>query len=86
MVHKSVRRCTVNYYCDRMIGYHDAACAVSSTTVFGRSSLRPVLSNVQCTGEERALDMCSFTVTGSSNTGCRYYYDAGVVCINSKLY
>ena len=87
MLFKLISGCTLGN-CDRMIGYDDAACAVG-TTVFGRSSFRPVLDNVQCTGEERELDMCSFTVIGSSKIGCRdrysYYYDAGVVCINSKL-
>ena len=76
--------------CDRMIGYHDAACAVRDSTIFGRSSLQTVLGNVQCTGAERSLDMCSFAVTGSSNTGCSYSYyyryrEAGIVCFNSKL-
>ena len=69
--------------CDRMIGYDDAACALRSST-FGRSSLPPLLGNVQCTGAERSLDMCNFE--GSSNTVCGYYYDnTGVVCFNSKL-
>ena len=71
-----------------MIGYRDGGCAVSGSSVFGRSSFQPVLDNVQCTGAERALEMCSFTRTQSSCRYNYYYYynyDAGVMCINSKL-
>ena len=68
-----------------MIGYEDAACAVT-TNHFGRANTSvPIwMDNVQCMGSEETLDNCSFSGWGVHN--CNHSInDAGIVCANSKL-
>ena len=76
------------FLCDyRMIGYSDAACAVTSTYSWFRSlpSLTRVwMNNVQCTGSEETLDRCSFAGWGNSYCSSSSY--AGIVCANCKLF
>ena len=71
-------------YRGRMIGYSDAACAVTSTYSWFGGLSRPAtvwMSDVRCTGLETALDQCNFA--GWGNSRCSRY--AGIVCANSKL-
>ena len=67
-----------------MLGYEDAACAIS-TNIFGaaNSSVPIWMDNLQCTGSEEALDECDFAGWENTITYCSHAYnDAGVVCVN----
>ena len=67
-----------------MMGYDDAACAVT-TAKFGiaNASVPFWMDNVQCTGSEEVLDDCSFSGWGIHS--CDHSInDAGIVCANSK--
>ena len=69
----------------RMLGYDDAACAVTSNLYGAAVSSVPFwMDNVQCSGSEEALDQCSFPGWGVHNCGYHGTNDAGVVCVNSK--
>ena len=65
---------------NRMLGFDNAVCAVTSNQ-FGRatSSIPFLIDNVQCLGSEEALDQCSFP--GWATNNCSHTtQDAGVVC------
>ena len=69
-----------------MLGFDDAACAVTTNT-FGtaENSVPFLMDSVQCLGHEEALDQCTFTGWGNTVYLCSHRSnDAGVVCANSK--
>ena len=70
-----------------MLGFDDAACAVTSNQFGTAFSTTPFLMDyVQCGGSEEALDRCSFSGWGSSS-GCNHNYnDAGVTCRNCTFF
>ena len=68
-----------------MIGYDDAACAITSN-YFGRANATVPfwMDSVQCTGSEEVLDDCSFSGWGTHS--CSHNVnDAGIVCANSEF-
>lgn len=67
-----------------MLGYEDALCATYSSYPFGQGNYSaPIwMDDVRCTGNESALDLCSFP--GWENHNCGHYEDAGVVCDTGK--
>lgn len=68
-----------------MIGYDDAACAITSN-YFGRANATVPfwMDRVQCTGSEEVLDDCSFSGWGVHS--CSHNNnDAGIVCANSEF-
>ena len=70
----------------RMLGFDDAACAVT-TNKFGtaENSVPFLMDSVQCLGHEEALDQCTFTGWGNTVYLCSHRSNyAGVVCANSK--
>ena len=69
-----------------MLGYTDAACALSNSQYGIASHSVPIwMSNLGCNGREKYLDVCPFYGWGPDNHYCRSHYDdAGVVCINGK--
>ena len=75
--------CTLFVAMYRMLGFDDALCAVQSAR-FGRGAYSsPIwMDNVQCSGNEGALDLCYFP--GWMIHNCNHYEDAGVVCSNGK--
>ena len=69
----------------RMIGYNDAACAITSN-YFGRANATVPfwMDSVQCTGSEEVLDDCRFSGWGTHS--CSHNVnDAGIVCANSEF-
>ena len=62
-----------------MLGFESAVCSLGGAR-FGRGSFSsPIwMDNLQCFGNEAALDLCFFPGWGRHD--CSHYEDAGVVC------
>ena len=63
----------------RMLGFEGVVCSLRNAR-FGRaSSSTPIwMDNLQCSGNEAALDLCFFPGWGRHD--CSHFEDAGVVC------
>ena len=60
-----------------MLGYPGAV-RVDSYATFGQGSGPIWMDDLQCTGNETNIDLCTFPGFGIEN--CNHYEDAGVVC------
>lgn len=71
-----------------MLGYEDAACAITSNTYgYAMGSVPFWINNIFCTGSEDALDQCQFPGWGNDLGTCSHTSnDAGIVCANRKCY
>lgn len=68
-------------YNDRMLGFDDAVCAVTSNHFGGATNSVPSwMDHIQCLGSEEALDQCNFPGWATNNCSHNNIGDAGVVC------
>ena len=68
-----------------MLGFGDAACAITTSQFGIAESSSPIwMDNVQCTGLEDVLDQCDFSGWDNAYLCNHANNDAGIVCVNSK--
>ena len=71
-----------------MLGFEDATCALDGFTPFlyfgiDNDTSPTWMRNVQCFGNESALDLCSFDGWGGRE--CDFYEYTGVVCSDGNM-
>ena len=66
-----------------MLGFEHAVCTIMSAHYGQGDFTSPIwMNNVNCFGDESALDLCYFQGWGRNN--CSHSEDAGVVCKDSE--